>query len=130
MGGRYNPVIIVDDAEQAKHLVETFRIDVVWPMGDGDELARFPERFPHLITPFLVKSLIVGHDKENRRAQLLDIDSALLAMSPEEIRMIREKGFRIYGWQAKDPLADILLIQLGAFPDAAEFGMDYKEILT
>jgi hypothetical protein len=129
-GGRFNPVIVVDDAEQAKHLAETFRVDVIWPMGDGDELARFPERFPHLINPFLIKSLVVGHDEESRRAQLLDVHSALLAMSPEEIRMIREKGFRIYGWQAQDPLADVLLMRLGAFPDAAEFGIDYRNILN
>ena len=94
-GGRFNPIIVIDDAEPAKRLIETFRADVVWPMGDGDDLTRFPQQFPHLINPFLVKSLVVDHGEDNRRAQLLDIHSALLAMSPDEIKMMREKGFRI-----------------------------------
>jgi hypothetical protein len=89
-----------------------------------------PERFPHPINPFLNKSIIVGYDEEDRRAQFLDIHSAPLAMSPEEIRMFREKGVGIYDWQAQDPLATVLLMPLGAYPDAAEFGIDYKNVLT
>lgn len=129
-GGRFNPIVTIDDAEPAKRLIEAFRADVIWPMGDGDELTRFPQQFPHLINPFLVKSLVVDHGEDNRRAQLLDIHSALLAMSPDEIKMMREKGFRSYSWQAEDPLADILLIQLGAYPDPADYGIDYQSILT
>jgi len=74
-GGRFNPVIVVDEADRAKRLVELFRVDVVWPFGDAGDVTAFPGRFPHLINPFRIKSLIVGNAREDKRAQLLDIDS-------------------------------------------------------
>lgn len=130
-GGRFNPVIVVDDAEFAAQIVEGFRVDVVWPVGDAKEVTRFPDRFPHLINPFLQKSLILGRGGEDRRAQLLDIHSVLISMNAgDELRAFREKGFRIYSWRADDPLADLFLIQLGAYPDPDDVGIDYKQILT
>lgn len=78
-GGRFNPIVIVNNLDQAKNLVELFRVDVIWPVGDGAEVTAFPDRFPHLINPFLIKSLILGEDREDKRAQLLDIHSALVS---------------------------------------------------
>jgi hypothetical protein len=130
-GGRFNPVIVIDDADSAKHLLELFRVDVVWPFGDGEDATAFPDRFPHLINPLLIKSLILGNKPDHKRAQLLDIHNVLASMNTrDEIRAIRERGFRVYSWEAQDSLADLFLIQLGAYPDAGEFGIDYKEILT
>jgi hypothetical protein len=48
----------------------------------------------------------------------------------DELRAMREKGFRIYSWQPDDPLADLFLILLGTYPDPADLGIDYKDILT
>jgi hypothetical protein len=33
-GGRFNHVIIVDDADKAKRILEMFRLDIVWPFGE------------------------------------------------------------------------------------------------
>lgn len=130
-GGRFNPVVVVDDADQAKRLVELFRVDIVWPFGDAANVTAFPERFPHLINPFFHESLIVGDMQNDKRAQLLDIHSTLVSMSArDEIRAIRERGFRVYSWEAQDPLADLFLIQAGSYPSAAEIGIDYKDILS
>jgi hypothetical protein len=130
-GGRYNPIVVVDNDDAAKQIIEGFRVDVIWPVGNTEAVTRFPDRCRHLINPFLEKSLVVGRGEEDRRAQLLDVHSALISMnSDDRLRAIRDKGFRIYSWQADDPLADLFLIQLGAYPDPAEFGIDYKEILT
>jgi hypothetical protein len=130
-GGRFNPVIVIDDADRAKRLVELFRVDVVWPLGDGPDVTAFPDRFPHLINPFLFKSLIIGNARQDKRAQLLDIHSTLVWMSAyDEISAMREQGFRIYSWEAHDPLADLFLIQMGTYPDSAEIGIDYKSLVT
>jgi hypothetical protein len=129
-GGRYNPIIIVDEAEQAKRLVETFRVDIIWPVGDA-LVSSFANNYPHLINPFLIKSLIVGNEPKDKRAQLLDIHNALASISArDELRRVRQRGFRVYSWEAQDPLADLLLIQLGAYPDAAEIGIDYQDMFT
>lgn len=130
-GGRFNPIIVVDEGDEAKHLVELFRVDVVWPFGDAGEVTAFPDRFPHLINPFFGKSLIFGDSVGNGRAKLLDIHNTLASMnSHDEISAIRERGFKVYSWEAQDPLADLFLIQLGAYPDPAEIGIDYKDILN
>jgi hypothetical protein len=115
LGGRFNPVVVVDNADQAKRLVELFRVDFIWPAGDAAEVTAFPDRFPHLINPFPIESLIVGDAPEDKRTQLLDIHSALVSMSAhDEIKAVRDQGFRIYSWEAEDPIADLFLIQAGA----------------
>ena len=35
-GGRYNPVIPVDDPDYARALVEMFRVDVLWPLSNDE----------------------------------------------------------------------------------------------
>src|SRR5262249_40818668 len=46
-----------------------------------------------------------------------------------EWRAMKEKGVRIYTWQADDPLTDVLLMQFGMYPSANEIGIDYQGML-
>ena len=71
-GGRHNPIIVVDDADYAKRIVETFRVDVVWSVGDDESVRTFPTRFPYLISPFYDEALTVSGMHEHQ-AQFLDI---------------------------------------------------------
>src|ERR1700731_1431214 len=59
-GGRSDPVIVVDDTDHATRLADLFRVDVLWPVGDAQEVTGFPNRFPHLINPFFHDTLFVG----------------------------------------------------------------------
>src|SRR6266545_1826961 len=34
-GGRYNPILVVDREAEADQLVDLFRADVIWPIGDA-----------------------------------------------------------------------------------------------
>jgi hypothetical protein len=45
------------------------------------------------------------------------------------LRAMKEKGVRLYTWQADDPLADVFLVQLGMYPGANEIGIDYRAML-
>jgi hypothetical protein len=51
-GGRFNPIVLVDRPEEAKQLIERFRADVIWPVGDAVAVKDFPKQFPYLIDPF------------------------------------------------------------------------------
>jgi len=51
-GGRFNPIVVVDRESEAKRLVEVFRADMIFPVGDSDEVKAFAAKFPHLINPF------------------------------------------------------------------------------
>jgi hypothetical protein len=127
-GGRFNPIVLVDRAEEAKHIIELFRADVIIPVGESEEVKEFPKRFPHLINPFFSHTLFL---KDMGRAHVLDMHNALAHWrDTPEWKAIDEKGVRRFDWDNDDALADSLLLQYGAYPDAKDIGIDYAEILS
>lgn len=127
-GGRYNPIVIVDRAEEAERIIEVFRADMIVPIGDSEAVKAFPQRFPHLIHPFFHNALFVGTTQHGSTAQVLDIHNALVHMSDSpEWRSAVEKGLRLYSWDENDPLADIFLMHLGSYPEVADTEIDYRE---
>jgi hypothetical protein len=130
-GGRFNPIVVVDQTEQAKRVVEVFRADLVIPLGDSETLKAFPQLFPHLINPFFHESLFVGADGRQTAAQLLDIHNALNQVheTPEWKGAI-SKGFRLYEWSDDDALADIFLVQFGRYPDPSQTLIDYRKLMV
>ncbi|MBK8815650.1 MAG: hypothetical protein IPN42_09185 [Methylococcaceae bacterium] len=41
-GGRFNPILIIDNEEEVERLVELFRIDFIFPIGTSTEVKAFP----------------------------------------------------------------------------------------
>ncbi len=130
-GGRFNPILMADREDEARRLIDLFRVDLLLPVGTEDEVKDFPSKFPHLINPFFHDSIFIGGEKEQKRSRLLDIHNALAHLRGKpEWKAINDRGFRIYNWQSDDPLADVFLTQFGIYPGADEIGIDYREILT
>ena len=101
------------------------------PIGTSEVVTDFPKKYPYLINPFFHDFIFIGGAKEQKRAQLLDIQNALAHLrDTPEWKAINDRGFRIYNWQADDPLADVFLTQFGSYPSADEIGIDYREILA
>ncbi len=129
-GGRFNPIVVVDREEEAGQLIDLFHVDLILPIGDSDVVKAFPKRFPHLINPLFPEELFIGGGNERQRAQVLDVHNALVYLrDTPEWRAMKEKGVRIYTWQADDPLADVFLVQFGMYPSANEIGIDYQGML-
>jgi hypothetical protein len=130
-GGRFNPIIMVDHAEEAKQVVELFRADMIVPVGESEEAKEFPKRFPHLINPFFPAELFLKGMNEVTHAQVLDIHNALERWhETSEWKAIDERGVRRFVWDDDDPLADVFLLQYGAYPHARDIGIDYAEALS
>ncbi len=130
-GGRFNPILMADREDEACRLIDLFRVDLLLPIGTSDVVKAFPKKFSHLINPFFHDSIFIGGENEQKRAQLLDIHNALAHLRDKpEWKAINDQGFRIYNWQADDPLADVFLTQFGSYPSDNEIGIDYREILT
>lgn len=130
-GGRFNPILMADREDEARRLIDLYRVDLLLPVGADDEVKAFPKKFPHLINPFFHDSIFIGGANEQMRAQLLDIHNALAHLRDKpEWKAINDQGFRIYNWQADDPLVDVFLTQFGTYPSTDEIGIDYREILT
>jgi hypothetical protein len=125
-GGRFNPIVIVDRPNEARALVEAFRADFVQPLGSSDEVKAFAASFGHLISPFFDNRLFTGQGQE-ARAQVLDVQNAMVfSRDAPEWKQIQERKPRIYKWADEDPLADVFLMQLGAYPDKEAVHIDYE----
>lgn len=130
-GGRFNPILVVDREQEATQLVDLFRPDVILPIGNGEELKAFKKRHSHLIDPFYHESVFMKGSKDyHPYAQVLDIHNALVHLRDKpEWHEIRRKGVHAYTWGLDDPLADVFLVQVGAYPDVEEVGTDYRAML-
>lgn len=94
-GGRFNPVVFVDRAAEAKQLVEAFRADLIWPVGDREDVKAFPANYPHLINPLYGDLFHRGGD-EPGRSQLLDIHNAAShGFGTPQWKHIEEEGVRV-----------------------------------
>lgn len=130
-GGRFNPIVVVDRPDEAKQIIDLFRADMVWPVGDAESVTNFPELFPHLRRPFFHDFLFLRHAGNPTRAQLLDIHNMLVcSRHTPEWKARDEQGIRAVVWADDDPLADAFLMQYGAYPAPDEIGIDYADLLS
>ncbi|MDP3672920.1 MAG: hypothetical protein Q8R69_24930 [Telluria sp.] len=125
-GGRFNPIVVIDRASEARAIVEVFRADIVQPLGAGEEVKTFAGTFKHLISPFFHDGIFMGQGRD-ARAQVLDVQNAMaFARDTPEWKQVQERKPRIHRWVADDRLADVFLMQLGAYPDKEAVHIDYE----
>jgi hypothetical protein len=129
-GGRFNPVIVVDEEEQARNLVDLFRLDMIVSIGDSDVVKSFPKRFPYLLNPFFPEGLFIG-GVGSWHSHVLDVHNALVHLQTKpEWQAVKKNGLRIYSWAPDDPLSDVFLMQFGQYPNPDEIHIDYYDLLT
>ncbi len=130
-GGRFNPILIVNREEESSRLIDLFRVDVILPLGESDEVKSFPKKHSHLINPFFHDAIFMKGSKDyHPYAQVLDVHNALAHLRDKpEWKAIMDRGARLFTWQNDDPLADVFLAQLGEYPSADEVGTDYRALL-
>lgn len=130
-GGRFNPILVVDREEEARQLIERFRVDLIYPLGDSVEVKDFSKKFPHLTPPLYGDSIFVKDERCESFSRVLDISNAVSHWcNKPEWKLIKDEGFRTYQWQRDDALADVFLMQFGAYPSADEIGVDYAEMIA
>jgi len=129
-GGRFNPIIFVDREKESGRLIDLFRVDLIIPLGDDKEVKEFPKKYPYLIN-FLFHDHIFAKGDEHSPpdSYALDINNALAYLHDRpQWEKIKGSDIHNYKWDTNDPLADVLLIQLGGYPDKEEVGSDYYEL--
>ena len=130
-GGRFNPILFVDRKDEYRRLIDLFRVDMIYPVGDSDEVKVFPKKYPYLRKSFFHDSIFMkGDGYSPPSSNVLDIHNALVYLRDKpEWKKMKDYGFRYYSWDEEDPLADIFLSQLGGYPDKDAVGEDYLELL-
>src|SRR5438067_1771973 len=69
-GGRFNPIVVLENEEESAQLIDAFHVDVIYPIGDSELVKNFPNRFPHLITPWHSDGLFVDGGNARKYAQI------------------------------------------------------------
>src|SRR5260221_2053045 len=130
-GGRFNPIIPVDQPNLADRLVKAFRVDVLWPVSKGEQMERFISERKHLPNPFYHEELFAKDGDGEGRPLLLDLRHPIRRFHTEYIERSSTPKFKVidFEWPADDALSDIFLAVLGDVPAVATTGIDYKENL-
>lgn len=130
-GGRYNPIIQIDDAATATALVQLFRVDVLWPISKDESIKEFIKKFAYLPNPFHHEDLFVKYSNGERHAQLADIYHPIQRCYEDNFKNNPKPELKvaICEWQPDDALADALLISYGGFPPVQATGTDYAGLL-
>jgi hypothetical protein len=130
-GGRYNPVIPVDDTSLAKQLVRIFQLDVLYPAEEDDMINVFIKKFSFLPWPLLHKDLYIG-DSKRKSATLLDIQHPVHRSYEELLKSELHPEisyFSLIEWDSNDPMADVFLATFGSFPSKVDIGIDYFTLI-
>lgn len=130
-GGRFNPIVVIDQEELARELIAAFRADVIIPIGQSEEVKKFPKKFPHLITPYMLGDNVFVEDGEGgARSYVLDVYNALSYFKEKpDWKVFKERGIRFYTWAKDDPLSDVFLLQFGEYPAKEDIKLDYRGYL-
>jgi hypothetical protein len=136
-GGRFNPILPVDDTEHAKQLCELFHVDALYAPADDPACEAFIKENQHVAWPsFIGPFLLKGSDTigGSPRTTLLDVGFVIDAQARERAREA-ETGSLLVGvgvcptWADDDPIADLLLASFGAYPND-EWGQPLNEHFT
>jgi hypothetical protein len=129
-GGRFNPIVMVGRPD-ADDIVECFRADLVIPVGVSDAARAFADRYSHLAVPFFPDILFLRDPGRTTLAHVLDIHNGLVHWhDTPHWKALAEQGIRTFSWDVGDVLADVFLMQLGAYPSEDEIGIDYWKLLN
>ena len=124
-GGVYNPIIVVEDEENANAIIQAFRADIVYQISAGDVVTKFIKEYSHLISPFWGDIFIDG---ARPYSNVLDIENSIYSLineiNPEEI-----SGLSLIHWEESDPLSDFLLMQYGSIPPKSLSFKNYENII-
>lgn len=125
-GGRFNPIIPIDDRDHAEALIKLFRVDALHAVSQTEATKRFAESFKHLPWPTLNDGPF-GKNYGPTKASVVDIHHPISKIYEDEFRHKFEgqPPLLLHEWDESDPLADILLATFGGQPSVELTGTDY-----
>ena len=127
-GGRYNPVVVVDSAD-AQDIVNSFQVDILYPVSDDPEVIKFIKNQPHLPWSEFKKSF--SDYKSPESSMFLDIYHPARHIYERYVKNVPTPSVLacVFEWDLLDPLKDIFLITYGVYPSKKELGYDYAEFV-
>lgn len=134
-GGRFNPIIPVDDEQLALKLVESFPVDTLYPIDNHDSaILAFTSKLSHLQWPIIHRAIVVNGGPTSQFppfVTVLDVYHAMASLHKAYVKDSPQPKLSscLYQWDPADPLSDILLATCGQFPPTVETGIDYPTMM-
>jgi hypothetical protein len=130
-GGRFNPLIIIDDPEQARRMVDLYRVDCLHAVGESSAAAAFIDQQSHLPWPASQKQLVLDRGTDARSSAFADLAHPIRRMFDEDFRHhpTHDPCLTLHEWQPDDALHDLFLMTFGALPSPDECAHDYAGLM-
>jgi hypothetical protein len=118
-GGRFNPIIPVDESNSAAKLIGVHQPDALFAVGGDPVVHRFIAQFPHLMWPASPHGLF-STSFQGIVATFCDATMAARYFAGSTGAHDTDDEFvvRCRRWGDADPLADLLLAERGRYPNA------------
>jgi len=127
-GGRFCPIIPVDNSARARQLVETFDVDALFPMTDDALIQQFLSAFSFRSWPFFHQQFWV-ESGGYLRPQLLSVEHPLRFFSSSEGRLRRNNSPAVlFDWEDTDPLSLWFSAAIGKYPQAPSGIPDFRRM--
>jgi hypothetical protein len=123
-GGRFNPIIPIDDVELATNLIATFGVDVLIPIATSEATKSFIAKYPYLNMDLSEPGLFA-----DGRCDFADIRHAIsraMALGDGRQKSVVIEPVQPI-WARDDPLAALLSVLVGRYPDPNEVTIDYAD---
>lgn len=130
-GGRFNPIIPIDDPTEARALIDLFRVDCLYAATKSTAVIAFIESQVHLPWPDYQRRFVMDRGHTGKTSTFADL------LAPT--RMLFEEHYKnnpqadplvvLHEWSDEDPLADMLLATLGGLPPTGEIAHDYRGLI-
>jgi hypothetical protein len=129
-GGRFNPIIPIDDPGRADSLVEHGRLDLLWGPRDDVPVQRFVEKYTWLRWPW-GESELFAPSFRGVDALYLDIVHPVRRINEDYIKNKPQPEVQgaIVNTQPGDPISDLLLATFGGYPNKDEIRRDYEAVI-
>lgn len=126
-GGRFNPIIPIDDAEHAKRLIDLFRVDCLYPVTESPSVKNFIEQQRHITWIDWPVGLVTDQGRGGKESVIADLLRPIGMVYDEYFKHNpqAESLVQLHEWEPHDPLADMLLVSFGALPSIDETAEDY-----
>ncbi len=130
-GGRYNPIIPVNDPQLAEALTSLYRIDLLEDVSKTEATRTFIEAQKHLPNPLHHPLFYPSGAAGQKAPAIVDIRHPIQKLYEEFYKNNQkpEPGVDVYQWEETDPLADAMLCTYGAFPSQQDVGTDYLALI-
>lgn len=132
-GGRYNPIIPIENGKIAEKLIKLFRIDLLFPVVNEQPIIKFIEDFSYLPWPSGLEYKLFAKNRDlSNKAVFLDIYHSIQLLRSKLIQdnYYNKLNIHLIDWHADDPLANIFESMFGSYPSSEELDIEYDELIS